>query len=403
MVNIDLTELFQGLSDDVDKEALEKRLTSARATGKKLTIKFGVDPTTAELHLGHAVLLKKLALFQRLGHQAVLVIGDFTAAIGDPSGVNKTRPVLSSEQIATNMADYTRQAGRIIDLSRVRIVHNADWYARPNTWRWHPGLTVSNFLGLAMQISVSNVIERQDFQERLKAHSPVGLHELLYPLVQAIDSVKLKADVELGGHDQRLNFLLARDLQKKLNQIPQEVVTTKLLVGTDGGQKMSSSLGNYIGLTESADQQFGKLMSVADAAVSLYGELLLAPDQLDKIKAESDPKLKKVIMAKAVVALFYNLETAERTAQSFEQTFSQKTVAEELVKEVAFEASSVTAAEALKTATGESSSQIQRLISQKAVKLNDTIVTDPMVVIDLAEKPLLKVGRRGFYRLRNKS
>lgn len=377
------------------REVIELESAKKRLAKKGLVVKLGVDPTSKDLHLGHAVVLRKLQQFQALGHQAVLVIGDFTARIGDPAGVNVTRPVLSEAQIKENMKSYFEQASLIIDRKKTKVVYNSRWLAK---------MSLSDLLVYTMQISLNTLIEREDFANRLKANQSVGLHELLYPLTQAIDSVHLRADVELGGWDQRLNLLLGRELQKKLGQVPQDIVTVEPLIGLDGQKKMSSSLGNYIALGEPADQMFGKVMSIPDSLVVHYG--YLAAD-LGRTEAEvkkllskiKHPRDRKAFVAKKIVELYHSLADAEKAAKDFDSTFRDRQVVEHLASPLSYSQNSVSILEAVSDATDSSRSQAARLIEQGAVELDGKKITDPKTQVDLSGEPLLKVGKHTFRRL----
>ncbi len=251
------------------------------SSGKKLKIKFGMDPTAPDIHLGHAVGLSKIKEFQDLGHQVMLIIGDFTAKIGDPTGKSKTRPSLSDEEIASNAKTYLNQVGKILDLNKTMIRFNSEWLG---------SISIADFVKLCAKVTDSKIIERDDFQKRIASQQPISFHELLYPLMQGYDSVELQADVEMGGTDQTFNLLMGRFLQEQFGQEPQVVMTMPLLQGLDGLQKMSKSLGNYVGLFEPADQAYGKLMSISDELMMIYYQLLLSYSLEDINKLESGIK-----------------------------------------------------------------------------------------------------------------
>lgn len=376
-----------GIQEVIDSDSLQHRLSA----DQPLVIKLGVDPTSADLHLGHAVVLRKLRQFQDLGHQAVLVIGDFTAKIGDPSGKTVTRPVPSAAEIKTNMKSYTDQASIILDISKTKIVYNSTWHAHMN---------LDQFMTYAMQIGLTTLLDREDFSARLKNNQSIGLHELLYPLTQAIDSVELKAEVEIGGWDQRLNLLLGRELQKKLGQTPQEIVILKPLIGLDGKRKMSKSYDNFIGLAESPDQMFGKLMSIPDELIDQYAELaaLLNDKQIEALPKH--PRERKAAVATSVVTLYHGAEQAKNASERFTKVFSDKQDTQELTDEVQVPGSAITLLEAVKQATGVSSSEAQRLITQRGVKLNREVSDDPNRLIDVSQATYqLQVGKHRFYEL----
>ncbi|MDP3993126.1 MAG: tyrosine--tRNA ligase [bacterium] len=381
--------LTWAVAELINETNLSRRLKQS----KKLVVKLGVDPTTPDLHLGHAVVLRKLRQFQDLGHQAVLVIGDFTARIGDPAGVNKTRPILSEVEIKDNMETYLTQAGAILELKKARVLYNSSWLAKMN---------LSDLLGYAQQISLNTLIEREDFATRLAAKQSVGLHELLYPLTQAIDSVRLKTNIELGGWDQRLNLLLGRELQKKVGQAPQELVLMKPLLGLDGAKKMSSSLGNYIGLTDSSDQMFGKVMSIPDSMITHYGELAALMGTEAEVKTALKkllPRDQKALVATKIVELYHGAASAKKALTNFNQTFRDKKVADHLASELSFSQKSVSLIHAVAEASQSSNTQANRLITQGAIKLNGTKMTDPSFVIELTGENVLQVGKRHWHKL----
>lgn len=387
MTNEQETLFSGGVQEIIDRDAFKSILES----GKKLIVKLGVDPTSVDLHLGHAVVLRKLKQFEDLGHQTVLVIGDFTAGIGDPAGVKTTRPVISPEEIAKNLTTYLDQAKLIVDLEKTQVVHNS---------RWLSPMTLADFIGYAAQIGVSSLLEREDFAARLKENQSISLHELLYPVVQAIDSVHLKADVELGGWDQRLNLLMGRELQKKCGQASQQVILMKPLVGLDGARKMSSSYGNYIGITESADQMMGKIMSIPDEQITAYGELAagMNSDQLEELKS-LHPREAKLRVAQAVVEMYHGQGHGEEAGQRFNQTFASKEVSPELAQPLKLSESELTAISLVAQAAQVSNSEAARLIEQGAVHLDSQPITDGNAHLEIKDGILLQIGKHRFFRL----
>ncbi len=378
-----IERLIGNTEEIITQVELEKLL----ATDRPLNIKLGVDPTSPDLHLGHAVVLRKLQQFQEAGHQTYLVIGDFTASIGDPAGVNLTRPILTDDEIRANMRTYLEQAELILDMNKTHVVYNSEWLKTMN---------LNQLIGYAMQVTLNQLSEREDFSKRLKAGNPVGLHECLYPLVQAIDSVHLKADVELGGGDQRLNLLTARDLQKKLGQPPQVVMMMKLLIGTDGKLKMSKSKGNYIGLSEPANQMFGKLMAIPDTLIDSYA----ASHDILLDSAGDHPRARKALMAKEIVAIYHDQEAASAAERNFDATFRDKQVDQSLVNRVTFSNQVVPIIQAVTQSASVSSSEAKRLFEQKAIKLNNEVVINPQTSVSFAEGPqLLQVGKHRFFEL----
>lgn len=383
------TVLTQGVAEVVVKDEVKSLLMA----DKPLIVKLGVDPTSPDMHLGHALPLRKLRQLQDLGHQAVLVIGDFTAGIGDPAGSNKTRPVLSEDEIKSNMAGYLDQAAKIIDINKATVVYNSEWLG---------SMTIKELVGYTMQISVNSLIEREDFANRLAQSNPVSLHELLYPLFQGIDSVHLKVDIELGGWDQRLNFLTARELQKKLGQAPQGVIMMKPLLGLDGTRKMSKSYDNYIAINETADQMFGKVMSIPDELIANFAELAAWMDQEQiRLLNHRHPREAKADVAEAIVARYYGKEQAIQCRKRFDGTFKDKKIDQAERTTITFSDPEITLIQAVTQSLKESSSHAQRLISQNGVRIAGVIKSDPREKIVLAEKNVtLQIGKHRFFELR---
>ncbi len=377
------------VAEIIEEAGLARRLKG----GKRLIVKLGIDPTSPELHLGHAVVLRKLRQFQDLGHQATLIIGDFTARIGDPSGVNATRPALTAAQIKENMATYLEQAGKIIDRKKATILYNSTWLGK---------ITLAEFIGIASKIGLNGLVEREDFATRLSSGKPVALHELIYAVAMAIDSVEIKADVELGGWDQRLNLLLGRQLQKKLGQTPQELVIMEPLIGLDGERKMSSSFGNFIALTDSSDQMFGKVMSVPDSMIVHYGELAALMGTSAEVKEKLKnlgPRDQKALVAREIVEIYHGVKPSEAADASFNQTFRDKKIADHLASALLFSQKSVTLLRAVAEAAQCSNTQAGRLIEQGAIKLNAVKMTDPNFVLELKGELLLQVGKHSWRKL----
>ena len=370
----------------------EKELSKLLGSKKRLKVKLGVDPTSKDLHLGHAVVLRMLKQFQDMGHKVFLVVGDFTALIGDPSGANKTRPVLSEEDIRDNMLTYLEQAELVLDMKTADVVYNSSWLK---------GISLGKFTNYAMQVSVNQLIDREDFSKRLKDHQPLFLHELIYPVVQALDSVELKTDIEIGGWDQRLNLLLARELQKKLGQKPEVLIMMKALIGTDGEKKMSKSYDNYIGLAEKPDQMFGQLMSIRDELLPNFAEMAAGMDEYAvKRLATMHPKEAKIEVAKEIVGIYYGQEAADKAAEGFEDTFSNKRVSANLVEAVSFDDHEVLIIQAVTKATGSSFSEARRLIDQGGVSLNNQVIKDQHQKINLRKgSNKLRVGKHRFFAL----
>ena len=382
-VNEALKLLKRGTVDLVSEAELKKKLES----GKTLNIKLGCDPTSADLHFGHSVVLTKLRTFQDLGHRAVLVIGDFTAKIGDPSGRDSTRPMLSTEQILQNAKTYTDQAFKILDPSKTVVRFNSEWL--------DPFITSKEVLGTLSKVTMAQVLERDDFKKRMKAGNPISVLEVMYSLFQGQDSVALKADVELGGTDQIFNLLVGRQLQKNNGQEPQVVMTMPLLVGTDGVKKMSKSYGNYIGLNDKPEDMFGKIMSISDELMMQYYELLTIED-LDAVK-QKHPMQAKKDLASLLVKRFHGEEGAKAGLEHFEKVFSKKENPDDM-PEVKNAQGKTISAVLIETGITKSKGEARRLIDQGAVKLNGERISrdEPL---NLTADAVLQAGKRHFLKL----
>ncbi|CAB4243313.1 Tyrosine--tRNA ligase [Methylacidimicrobium sp. AP8] len=377
-----LALLLSGTEQVHSPQELRARLAASRP----LRVKFGVDPTSPDLHLGHAVPLFKLRQFQDLGHLAVLVIGDFTAQIGDPTGRKAVRPELSAEEVRRHAATYREQAFRILDPDRVEIVWNADWFEK---------MTSRDLLLLERRVTATRILQRRDFQQRWEKGEPIGLHELLYPLLQGWDSVMVHADVEIGGSDQLFNMLIGRDLQEQMNQPPQVVLTLPLLEGLDGENKMSKSLGNAIGVAEPPEEIFGKTMRISDALMARWYPILLGRP----LSPDVHPMEAKKALAEWLVARFHGTEAAQSARKGFERVFSQREVPEE-VPEFALPGHQMPIVEILLLiGAAPSRSEAKRLLAQGAVLIDGQRVTDPRANVNLSGHPLLRCGRRFFARL----
>ncbi|OGL39975.1 MAG: tyrosine--tRNA ligase, partial [Candidatus Schekmanbacteria bacterium GWA2_38_11] len=299
----------RGAVEIITEEELAKKLLEAKKNKRPLRIKAGFDPTAPDIHLGHTVLLQKLSAFQKLGHKVIFLIGDFTALIGDPSGKSETRKPMTREEIIKNSKTYQDQVFKILDPEKTEVVFNSSWMEK---------ISVAQLLQIASQHTVARMLERDDFSKRFKSERPIGIHEFIYPLIQGYDSVAIKADVELGGTDQKFNLLVGRDLQRFFNQEPQVIITMPLLEGLDGENKMSKSQGNYVGITETPNEIFGKLMSISDQLMLKYYELLseVSKEELEDIKADKvHPMEAKQKLAKEIVARFNSLEAARKAEE----------------------------------------------------------------------------------------
>ena len=372
---------------------LEERI----AAKGRLTVKLGIDPTGSFLHLGHAVVLHKMQQFVELGHRVILLIGDFTARIGDPSGRNDTRPALTDEMIAANMRDYRAQAGKVLDLERIEVMYNSTWLAP---------LSLGDLIGLMAQTTVAQMLTRKDFAERYASGTPIALHEFLYPIAQAYDSVAMHADVELGGSDQLFNLLVGREYQHQAGQPKQICLTTPILEGTDGVVRMGKSRGNYIGISEPASEQFGKLMSLPDALVPRYAELadFRSPQEVATLRAALaggilHPMLAKKELAQAIVARYHSAAAARAARERFEATVQRGELPSEMAEVEAGDWRTV--AEAV-VACGFAASkrEAERLIAGGGVKLDGAVVRDTREAWRAAAAPLvLSIGTRRFARI----
>ena len=390
-----LAELERGASEVLTRPELEKKLKR----GSALKVKAGFDPTAPDLHLGHTVLLNKMRQFQQLGHEVTFLIGDFTGMIGDPSGRNATRPALSVEEIQANARTYESQVFRILDRERTRIDFNS---------RWLSPLTAADVVRLAAHYTVARMLERDDFAKRYKSGQPISIHEFLYPLAQGYDSVAMRADVELGGTDQKFNLLVGRTLQEAYGQERQVVLTMPLLEGTDGVNKMSKSLGNYIGITEDRDSMFGKVMSISDALMWRYYELLsFRPlEEIARLRRACDegrnPRDIKLELAHELVARFHDAAAATRAQQSFMSRVSDKAVPQDLpVKVIPVEGQGLRIANLLKEAgLAASTSEANRKIEEGAVKIDGVRVSDRGLMLQAGAEHVFQLGAKRFARVR---
>jgi tyrosyl-tRNA synthetase len=391
--------LKRGAAEIITEEELLAKLKK----GRPLRIKLGLDPSVPDIHLGHAVVLRKLRQFQDLGHEVIIVIGDFTAMIGDPSGRTETRPQLSPDQVKENARTYFDQYTRILDPARTRVVFNSQWLSP---------LTFREVISLASKLTVARVLERDDFAERLRQGLPLHLHEILYPLCQAYDSVALEADVEMGGTDQKFNNLMGRDLQREFGQEPQVVFLMPILVGLDGQQKMSKSLGNYIGIAEPPEEMFGKVMSLPDELMAQY--FVLCTDvPMEEIEAierglregRLHPRDVKRRLAREIVAIYHGAEAASAAEAAFERVFVAKEFPEQ-IPEVFLEPDDLEGGRIwivkLLVLAGlvESNSEAKRLISQGGVSVDGRRITDIDTDLEVVDGMVLRVGKRRFARIR---
>ena len=394
-----LAVIKRGVVEIFPEEELVKKLERSVKTQKPLRIKLGVDPTISDLHLGHAVPLRKLRAFQDLGHQAVLIIGDYTGMIGDPSGQNKTRPQLTHEQVMAYAQTYLQQAGKIIDMKRTELVRNGDWFSL---------MRFTDVVKLASKMTVARMLERDDFQKRYGEQTPIGVHEFLYPLMQGYDSVVVRADVEIGGTDQKFNLLVGRDLQRDEGMEPQIALTLPILPGLDGVKKMSKSLGNYIGINEPAKDIFGKVMSVPDNVMRLFFELA-TDEPMDEIArllaSDVNPRDIKVRLGKAIVRRYHSAEAAEEAAAEFDRVFRERELPSE-IPEIKVPAAELKdgkiwiAKLIVLCGFAPSNAEARRLVVQGGVTIDDAKVSDSKLDVALKDGMLLQVGKRKFARIR---
>jgi tyrosyl-tRNA synthetase len=393
-----LQETIDVIKRGCDELLLETELNNKLALGRPLRIKAGFDPTAPDLHLGHTVLLNKMRQLQELGHHALFLIGDFTGMIGDPTGKNTTRPPLTREQVLDNAESYREQVFKVLDPDKTEIVFNSTWMDK---------FSAADLIKLAATHTVARMLERDDFGKRYKNNQAIAIHEFIYPLIQGYDSVTLKADMELGGSDQKFNLLMGRELQKHYGQPPQCVLTMPLLLGLDGVNKMSKSLGNYIGITESSQEMFGKLMSVSDKLMWSYLELLSFESMSTIAKWRADveqgrnPRDIKVLLAQEIVTRFHSRTAAEKALAEFEARFRQGVLPEDM-PEVTVSASTgiIGIAQLLKQAgLVESTSDALRMITQGAVKLDGERVIDKALQLQTGSVVVAQVGKRKFARV----
>ena len=398
-VNQQMDLLRQGVVDLVSEDELVAKLERSSKRGKPLVVKVGFDPSAPDIHLGHTVVIRKMKQFQDLGHEVVFVVGDFTGMIGDPSGRSKTRPQLTPDQIKANADTYRRQAFRILDAQRSRTEFNSSWLDE---------LGAAGVIRLAAKYTVARMMERDDFKKRYEAQQPIAVHEFLYPLAQAYDSVALEADVEMGGTDQLFNLLVGRDIMREHGLEPQVVITMPLLVGTDGVDKMSKSLGNYIAIEDAPNEMYGKLMSLSDDTMWTYWQLCtsLQDNEIDALRVDVDsgsmhPKALKQRLACTIVADYYDDEAAANAAAEFERVFAGREVPAEMPQHRVEALEPLWIVEAIRgCGFAASNGEARRLVKQGAVSLDGERIADEaaQVPADGLER-VLKVGKRRFARL----
>ena len=374
------TILNRGVEEIIEKDHLIELLSS----GKKLRVKFGIDPTAPDIHLGHTVPLRKLRQFQEAGHQIVLIIGDFTGMIGDPSGRSEERKPLTEKDIKTNLKRYLEQAGKVLDIKKVEVHYNSEWHKKEG---------LAAMLEMARAVSFQQVIKRADFQKRIDAGQDITLIETLYPLLQGYDSVKVKADIEVGGTDQKFNLLMGRRVQRHFKQPEQDIITVPLIEGTDGVKKMSKSYGNYIGVTENPNDMFGKIMSIPDPLINKYFELLTDIDA-----PKGNPYRSKMLLAETIVGMYHSPAIAKKAKENWIKTFSKKETPED-AKELKVK-KEINLLNLLLASGVESKSEARRLIQQKAIKIDDVTKENTEETLKLKGGEILKVGKHRFFKIK---
>ncbi len=388
----------RGAVEVIPEDELKEKLEKSYKENKPLNIKLGCDPTRPDLHLGHSVVLRKLAQFQELGHKAILIIGDFTAMIGDPSGRNATRPPLTFEEAKANAETYLKQAYKILDKEKTEIVYNSEWLGK---------MTFEDVIKLASKYTVARMLERDDFTKRFKSGIPISMHEILYPLAQAMDSVAIKSDVELGGTDQKFNLLVGRDIQREYGVEPQAILTMPLLVGTDGTEKMSKSYDNYIGIDEAPQNMYGKTLSIPDELIYTYFELVTDEplDELQKIKAQLEdksvnPRDLKRRLARKIVAMYHGEEAAQKAEEEFDKIFVKKGVPDEMPEKEFERGAEIPIIDLITSVNfAPSRGEARRLVIQGGVSIDGEKITDFKHTVKIENDFVLKVGKRKFMKI----
>lgn len=396
--------LTRGVEEIIVQKELEEKLKS----GKQLRIKWGVDPSRPDIHLGHTVVLKKLKELQNMGHQVIFLIGDFTGMIGDPSGKSKTRPTLSKEEVLNNAKTYFDQVGKILDMKKTEIRYNSEWYSH---------MAMEDILKLASKFTIARILERDEFSKRFKGGVDIAVSEFIYPMMQAYDSIMLKADVEIGATDQKFNMLAGRELAKKMGEPTQNVLMTPLLVGLDGAQKMSKSLDNYIGLNESANSMFGKIMSIPDSLILNYFTLLTDTSEkdLEKIKKdlenpELNPRDIKVLLAKRIVTTYHSAAEAEKAEEEFNKIFRDKGMPSEMPEFSPSPSPSLTLDNEqiqtipildllIQAKLAPSKNKAKRLIEGKAVEIDGKIISNWKTTVVIKNGMVVRAGKRKFAKI----
>lgn len=398
-VNEQMDIIRRGASEIIPEEELVQKLERSIKEHKPLIVKLGCDPSRPDLHIGHSVVLRKLAQFQKLGHQAVLIIGDFTGMIGDPSGRNKTRPALSLEETRINGQSYLEQASKILHKEDTRIVYNSEWLSK---------MSFEDVIKLSSKYTVARMLERDDFTKRYNSGQPISMHEILYPLAQAMDSVAIASDVELGGTDQKFNLLVGRDIQREFGIEPQVILTMPLIVGTDGIEKMSKSYNNYIGISEPPREIYGKTLSIPDTLITNYFELAtdISNSELNEIKLQlSDPGINprnlKRSLARKIVAMYWGEEAAKDAEDEFDRIFIKKEMPDEIPEYIWTNGNQAGILDLLTiTNSAPSKGEARRLVLQGGVSIDGEKIDDITAIVNIKDGSVLKVGKRKFLRIK---
>lgn len=397
-LNEQMDIIKRGTVEIIPEEELVKKIEKSIKTSKPLNIKLGCDPSRPDLHIGHSVVIRKLAQFQELGHQAILIIGDFTGMIGDPSGRNATRPALTLEATRINGESYFEQASKILHREKTKIVYNSEWLGK---------MSFEDVIKLSSKYTVARMIERDDFTKRFKAGEPISLHEFLYPLAQAMDSVAIESDVELGGTDQKFNLLVGRDIQREYGIEPQVILTMPLLVGTDGVEKMSKSYDNYIGISDEPSQIFGKTLSIPDNLIYNYFELAtnVSNQKLGEVKTQLEngsvnPRDLKRELARTIVTMYHNQEAAETAQQEFDNIFINKGLPDEIEEFIVGNNKEINILDLIVLVNfAPSKGEARRLVQQGGVSIDGDKISDVQQVVSVKSGMVLKVGKRKFIKL----
>lgn len=397
-LNEQMDLIRRGAVEIIPENELVKKLERSLGEGKPLNIKLGCDPSRPDLHIGHSVVLRKLAQFQMLGHKAILIVGDFTGMIGDPSGRNATRPALTLEETRAHGESYFNQATKILDREKTKMVYNSEWLSK---------MSFEDVIKLASKYTVARMIERDDFEKRFKAEKPISIHEFLYPLAQAMDSVAIKSDVELGGTDQKFNLLVGRDIQREYGVEPQCILTMPLIVGTDGVEKMSKSYDNYIGISDSPKEMYGRTLSIPDDIIYLYYDLATdtSKKELTEIKQQLDdpnvnPRDIKRRLARTFIAMYHNEEEANKAEEEFDKVFIKKEVPDD-IPELKLNDKELSILDLiLKVKFAPSKGEAKRLVTQGGVSINGKKVADINSIIQIEKGLILKVGKRKFIKIK---